>query len=191
MAKETSVLYSLPPAVRPYLLPSERIVMSVHRHPVLLVPALVAVAASAAIVGLQSEGVIPGRGAVLGAVAAVLTVSCGWLAWMVLTWSQCYFVITRSRLMLIRGGLRRSMSFLLVKDVADIRVGRNAIPGMRYSFGSLTFIRSEDARPWKVNGMPYPAQLYLELADLAFPEIDPRMRLQTGLAFTPPKLRRR
>lgn len=157
----------VPASVNRVLVPHERLIISVHRHPAVLIgPSGVVVAGLVAAIVLGNLHTLTGD--------ALLTV---WLIWgllllyligKVLSWSVDYFVITSQRLLVVKGVLARDVSMLPLIMTARMRFRRSAM-GALLGYGQLIFeSRGQDQAVRNVNFIPFPEQLYLELCSMVF-----------------------
>ena len=100
-----------------------------------------------------------------------------WLAWLILlirllyaiyVWLEDYFVVTSQRLLLATGVIRKSVNMMPLTKVTDMRFERSAM-GRLLGYG--TFIvesAGQDQALRKIDHLPYPEQLYLEVCGLIF-----------------------
>jgi uncharacterized membrane protein YdbT with pleckstrin-like domain len=162
---------SAPASVNKYLLPHETQVITVRRHPaVLMVP-----------VGLVLGGLI---------VAGVLTnvkdgataftaiwwcwlILLGWFVWRVAEWSVDYFVITNQRMLLTTGLITRKVAMMPLAKVTDMSFKRT-ITGRMLGYGEFVLESAgQDQALSTVDYLPYPEQLYLEVCEMIFPNKNP------------------
>ena len=156
-----------PKRVYRVLLPNERPTVAVRFHPVVVVvPLVVASGGLIAAVVLSVQG--------LSARALEITWSIWGLAFLygvlrALDWLSSYYVMTRDRIILVKGGIRSDVATLPVSAVALLRFRRSA-PGKLLGYGQLILQGTGGWGRLRVSFLPYPEQLYLELVDLLFPE---------------------
>jgi len=149
------------------LLPHERRVITVRFHPAILIRPVAEALGGLALAGLLS--VIPHlSGSVLLAI---------WLAWLIplvrllfriYAYLEDYFVVTSARLLLATGVVRKSVNMMPLTKVTDMRFERSPM-GRLLDYG--TFIvesAGQDQALRKVDHLPYPEQLYLEVCGLIF-----------------------
>ncbi|RSN64826.1 MULTISPECIES: PH domain-containing protein [Actinomadura] len=160
---------SAPASVNKYLLPHENQVITVRRHPaVLMVP-----------VGLVLGGLII-AGVLVNTVGAVIMwIWWGWLAllawfvWRVAEWSVDYFVITNQRMLLTTGILTRSVAMMPLAKVTDMSFKRS-ITGRMLGYGEFVLESAgQDQALTNIDYLPYPEQLYLEVCEMIFPNKNP------------------
>ena len=99
-----------------------------------------------------------------------------WLVWglvflytigKVLRWFVDYFVVTAQRVLLVKGLLTCDVISMPNVRLASMRL-RRSVMGRVLGYGQFIF-ESERTQPvWKVDFMPYPEQLYLEISGLIF-----------------------
>lgn len=106
--------------------------------------------------------------------AALLVI---WLLWGILllrllfaifNWLEDYFVVTKSRLLVSKGVIRKSVNMMPLTKVTDMRFERSPM-GRILGYG--TFIvesAGQDQALRQVDKLPYPEQLYLEVCGLIF-----------------------
>jgi len=160
---------TVPASVFRALLPQERQVITVRFHPAVLIKPVALALGGLAVVGLLS--VIPH---LPGDVLLVI-----WLAWLLLLirllyriymWLEDYFVVTSKRLMLTSGVIKKEVNMLPLTKVTELRFERSAM-GRILGYG--TFIvdsAGADHVLRRVDHLPYPEQLYLEVCGLIFPD---------------------
>ncbi|QFG23235.1 PH domain-containing protein [Actinomadura sp. WMMB 499] len=160
---------SAPASVNKYLLPHENQVITVRRHPaVLMVP-----------VGLVLGGLIVAGVAVNTVGAVIMWIWWGWLAllawfvWRVAEWSVDYFVITNQRMLLTTGILTRKVAMMPLAKVTDMSFKRS-ITGRMLGYGEFVLESAgQDQALTNVDYLPYPEQLYLEVCEMIFPNKNP------------------
>jgi uncharacterized membrane protein YdbT with pleckstrin-like domain len=159
---------SAPASVNKYLLPHETQVITVRRHPaVLMMP-----------VGLVLAGLII-AGVVSNTVTAVTWIWWGWLillawfVWRVAEWSVDYFVITNQRMLLTTGLITRKVAMMPLAKVTDMSF-RRTIAGRMLGYGDFILESAgQDQALDTVDYLPYPEQLYLEVCEMIFPNKNP------------------
>jgi hypothetical protein len=157
---------SAPQSVSRFLLPHERRVISVRRHPAVLIRP-----AATTIGGLIVAVLITQASQGDQALAAIV-----WLLWLILlfrlmmaftNWTSEYFVSTDQRLLLVSGLFSRNTESLALARVNDMSLRRSP-SGNLLGYGTLVFESTDlDA---VIEYAPYPEQLYLEISNLLFPD---------------------
>ncbi|MEW2357908.1 PH domain-containing protein [Spirillospora sp. NPDC029432] len=156
---------SAPASVNKYLLPHETQVITVRRHPaVLMLP-----------VGLVLAGLIV-AGVLSNTVAEVTAwiwwgwlILLAWFVWRVAEWSVDYFVITNQRMLLTTGLITRKVAMMPLAKVTDMSF-RRTIAGRMLGYGDFVLESAgQDQALDTVDYLPYPEQLYLEVCEMIFP----------------------
>jgi hypothetical protein len=158
---------TVPAKVYRILLPHERRVITVRFHPaVVTVPLVVASGGLIAAIVLSFLG--------LSTRALEIT----WSIWLLaiiygllrtLSWLSSYFVVTRERIILVTGFLRSDVSMLPLSAAARLRLRRSVL-GKLFGYGQLILQDTGVGRgQLRVNFLPYPEQLYIEVGGLIFP----------------------
>lgn len=163
-----------PPAdVDKYLLPHEQQVITVRRHPALLIGPFAVTVAGLVLAVVLSDTLLRHNGTAL-----VLT----WVIWGLLLlrllvklgdWAFEYFVVTSHRMILTSGIITRKVAMMPLVKVTDMTFQRSFL-GRLLGYG--TFIlesAGQDQALSTVDHVPYPEQLYLEVCALIFPGKDP------------------
>jgi membrane protein YdbS with pleckstrin-like domain len=163
-----------PPAdVDKYLLPHEQQVITVRRHPAILIGPILLTVAGLIVAAVLSDTLLAHAGAALWIV---------WLLWGILllrlilkafAWAVDYFVVTSHRMILTSGLITRKVAMMPLVKVTDMTFQRDFLGRV---FGYGTFIlesAGQDQALSNVEYIPYPEQLYLEVCALLFPSKDP------------------
>jgi hypothetical protein len=158
-----------------YLLPHEQQLITIRRHPaILLGPSLVILAELGAIVALSS--LFKFSGSVLLAVWLVWSVLLFRLIWKVINWSVDYFIVTSDRMLLIRGVLARDVVMIPFGQLIDFNYELSSLRPL-LSYGSFTLeVADQNMPPWEIGFLPYPEQLFLEV----FPIVHPYLPGESG-----------
>ncbi|HEX8008488.1 MAG TPA: PH domain-containing protein [Trebonia sp.] len=100
-----------------------------------------------------------------------------WLAWLVLAarflanlflWLESYFIITTQRLLLATGIFTRTVNMLPLTKVTDMSFRRSAL-GRLLGYGEFIVESAGlDQALRRIDHLPYPEQLYLEVCGLIF-----------------------
>ena len=162
-----------PKDVSKFLLPHEQEVITVRKHPaVLLAPVAWAVLGIIA-AALLSTTLFRHSSTLTLIVWAAWGVIFLRLLWVAANWAVDYFVITSRRFIEISGLLlARNIATMWMVKVTDMTF-RQSFPGRIFGYG--TFIlesAAQDQALNKVDFIPYPEQLYLEACALLFPKKD-------------------
>lgn len=158
----------IPAEVLPYLLPTERVIIIVRRSRAVLLPSPCVLVADATAFALSAADVIPGGAAVLAILGALLVPSSYFFYHSVLAWQRTYFALTNSRMILINWQRKRRLTVIPVAEGSDMSLIRT-LPGQLMGYGSFLLRRSElPKRARKISHLPFPEQLYLEVAGLIY-----------------------
>lgn len=157
-----------PASVNRYLLPHEHQVITVRSHPgvllgaiVLVVGGLVAAVALSIFSDFSSSAL-----EIIWLVWGLLLLRLAWKTW---AWSEDYFVVTSDRMLVISGVLARDLAMIPLALVAGVRL-RRPMMGRIIGYGQLIVESAvPDQALRRLNFLPYPEQLYLEIIALIFP----------------------
>ena len=163
---------TVPASVNRYLLPHERQVITVHQHPAVLIRPIFEVLVGLAIAGWLSNSVANGNG------TAILVI---WLLWGILLlrlvvkifdWGVTYFVVTSQRFLLATGLVSRKVNMMPLAKVTDMSFQRSPM-GRILGYGEFILESAGQEQALnKVDYLPYPEQLYLEVCGLIFKDKD-------------------
>jgi len=161
---------TVPASVYKHLLPHERQVITVRFHPAVLIRPVAEVLGGLALAGLLSTTIARSNG------TAMLVI---WLVWLVLVirllikiyaWLEDYFVVTSQRLLLATGILTRTVNMMPLSKVTDMSFRRSTM-GRILGYGEFVVESAgQDQALRRVDHLPYPEQLYLEVCGLIFKE---------------------
>jgi membrane protein YdbS with pleckstrin-like domain len=159
---------TVPRSVYKHLLPHERQVITVRFHPAVLIRPVAEVLGGLAIAGLLSTTITHGNSAVILVI---------WLLWLVLVvrlslkvwaWLEDYFVVTSQRLLLATGIFVRTINMMPLGKVTDMSFKRSTM-GRLLGYGEFVVESAgQDQALRRVDHLPYPEQLYLEVCGLIF-----------------------
>ena len=163
---------TVPASVNKYLLPHERQVITVHQHPAVLIMPILEVLLGLAIAGWLSNSVAHGNGTVILVI---------WLLWGLLLlrlvvkgfeWSVNYFVVTSQRMLLSTGIVTHKVNMMPLTKVTDMSFQRTTT-GRVLGYGEFVVESAgQDQALRRVQFLPYPEQLYLEVCGLIFKDKD-------------------
>lgn len=159
----------LPSAVTDYLLPYERRVVTVRRHPGQFIThvALLTCACTAAslLTAVTSSGPL-----VLGAAWGTCAAAFLYLIARIAQYLSTYFVVAETRLIFITGILKRKVITVPIRELSDLELRRRWV-GRLIGYGS--FIARPSTPGYRIptmNYMPYPEQVFREVVRLISPE---------------------
>jgi uncharacterized membrane protein YdbT with pleckstrin-like domain len=163
-----------PASVNRYLLPHEHQVITIRRHPAVLMLPVVVVLGTLILAGVLSNTLPLGEatGAGLAVIWWVWLLVLVWFVWRVAEWSVEYFVITSARLLFTTGLITRQVNMMPLGKVTDMRFERSLL-GRLIGYGEFIMESAgQDQALSKITFVPYPEQLYLEVVGLIFPSKD-------------------
>jgi uncharacterized membrane protein YdbT with pleckstrin-like domain len=159
---------TVPASVNRYLLPHERQVITVHQHPAILIRPIFEVLIGLAIAGWLSNAVAHGNGAVILVIWILWAIVFLRLVVKVFEWGETYFVVTSQRFLLATGIVTRKVNMMPLAKVTDMSFQRSAM-GRILGYGEFILESAgQDQALTRVDHLPYPEQLYLEVCGLIF-----------------------
>ncbi|KOX08837.1 MULTISPECIES: PH domain-containing protein [unclassified Nocardiopsis] len=162
---------SAPASVNRYLLPHEQDVVTIRRHPAVLIGPVGAVLGALIFAGILSN--LPfasDSAATLAIIWWLWLLVLVWFVWRVAEWSVDYFVITSARLLLTTGLITRQVNMMPLGKVTDMRFERTLL-GRFLGYGTFVMESAgQDQALSRIAFIPYPEQLYLEVVGLIFKE---------------------
>lgn len=162
---------SAPASVNRYLLPHEQDVVTIRRHPAVLIGPVGAVLGALIFAGILSN--LPfatESSATLAIIWWLWLLVLVWFVWRVAEWSVDYFVITSARLLLTTGLITRQVNMMPLGKVTDMRFERTLL-GRFLGYGTFVMESAgQDQALSRIAFIPYPEQLYLEVVGLIFKE---------------------
>jgi uncharacterized membrane protein YdbT with pleckstrin-like domain len=160
---------TVPSVVNKYLLPHEHQVITVRRHPAVLIKPIIVVLAGLAIAAVISTTIARHNGTAVAIVWILWGVLLLWLAYKVIEWSMDYFIVTSRRMLLATGVFTRKVAMMPLVKVTDMSFQRSAL-GRLLGYGEFILESAgQDQALRVVDHLPYPEQLYLEVCGLIFP----------------------
>ena len=160
---------TVPNAVNKYLLPHEHQVITVRKHPAVLLRPIGVTLLGLVIAAVISTTVAQHNADVVGFVWIVWAVLLVWLAYKVWEWSQDYFIVTSRRMLLATGVITRKVAMMPLVKVTDMSFQRSSL-GRLLGYGEFILESAgQDQALRRVDHIPYPEQLYLEVCGLIFP----------------------
>jgi uncharacterized membrane protein YdbT with pleckstrin-like domain len=163
-----------PPAdVEKYLLPHEQQVITVRKHPAVLLAPVAWAVLGLILAAVLSDTLLRQQSTLL------LIVWLGWglvflrFLWAAFNWAVDYFIVTSHRFILTSGVFNRRVAMMPLAKVTDMTFQRS-FPGRVFGYGTFVLESAgQDQALSRVDFIPYPEQLYLEVCDLLFPSKDP------------------
>lgn len=159
---------TVPATVYKHLLPHERQVITVRFHPAVLIRPVAEVLGGLALAGLLSTTIARGNGTFLLVIWIAWLLLVGRLLYLVWCWLEDYFVVTSQRLLLATGILTRNVNMMPLSKVTDMSFRRSAM-GRLLGYGEfIVESAGQDQALRRIDHLPYPEQLYLEVCGLIF-----------------------
>ena len=162
-----------PPAdVDRYLLPHEQEVITVRKHPAVLLAPVAWAVIGLVIAAVLSDTLLRHDSALTWIVWAIWGLVFLRFLWAAINWAVDYFVVTSHRFILTSGLFSRKVAMMPLVKVTDMTFQRSFL-GRLLGYG--TFIlesAGQDQALSRVDYIPYPEQLYLEVCSLIFPQKD-------------------
>lgn len=158
-----------PAAVNKYLLPHEHQVITVRKHPAVLIgPIAIALAGLLIALVLGTTVLLHSHNGIIVLVLVVvaLLLYLGYRTW---EWSEDYFVVTSDRMLQASGVFTRKIAMMPLVKVTDMSFKRSTL-GRMLGFGQFILESAgQDQALRTIDHVPYPEQLYLEICALIFP----------------------
>ena len=162
-----------PPAdVDRYLLPHEQEVITVRKHPAVLLAPVAWAVIGLIIAALLSDTLLRHDSGLTWIVWAIWGIVFLRFLWAATNWAVDYFIVTSHRFIETSGLLSRKVAMMPLAKVTDMTFQRSFLGRV---FGYGTFIlesAGQDQALSRVDFIPYPEQLYLEVCSLIFPNKD-------------------
>jgi len=162
-----------PPAdVDRYLLPHEQEVITVRKHPAVLLAPIAWAVIGLIVAALLSDTLLRHDSALTWIVWAIWGLVFLRFLWAAINWAVDYFVVTSHLFIQTSGLLSRKVAMMPLVKVTDMTFERSFL-GRLLGYG--TFIlesAGQDQALSRVDHIPYPEQLYLEVCALIFPQKD-------------------
>ena len=159
---------TVPASVNRYLLPHERQVITVHQHPAVLIKPIFLVLIGLAAAGWLTNSVAHGNGTVILVIWILWGILFLYLVGKVFDWAVTYFVVTSQRFLLATGILTRKVNMMPLAKVTDMSFQRSTM-GRILGYGEFILESAgQDQALNRVDHLPYPEQLYLEVCGLIF-----------------------
>jgi hypothetical protein len=161
-----------PADVDKYLLPHEQKVITVRRHPAVLIGPSVLALDGLLVAGVLTATIQYGNGSLIAVVWIVCLILFARMIWKAIDWASTFFVVTSQRMLLVSGVVIRKVAMLPLMKVTDMSFHRSST-GRLLGFGQFIIESAgQDQAFTMVDHIPYPEQLYLEICALIFPRTD-------------------
>jgi len=157
-----------PAAVNRYLLPNEQQVITVRRHPAILIGPSVLALAGLLAASVLTATVLHGNRPLITAIWIAWLVLFARMIWKVINWAVDFFVVTSHRILLTSGVLTRKVAMMPLTKVTDMSFQRT-FAGRLLGFGEfIVESAGQDQALRNIDHIPYPEQLYLEVCGMLF-----------------------
>ena len=158
-----------PPAdVDRYLLPHEQEVITVRKHPAVLLAPVAWAVIGLIIAAVLSDTLLRHDSGLTWIIWAIWGIVFLRFLWAAINWAVDYFIVTSHRFIQTSGLFSRRVAMMPLAKVTDMTFERSAL-GRVLGYG--TFIlesAGQDQALSRVDHIPYPEQLYLEVCSLLF-----------------------
>lgn len=163
---------SAPTAVSRFLLPHEHQVITVRKHPAVLLKPMALVLGGLILAGALSNTVAKESGTILAVIWWAWLLLLVYLVWRVAEWSVDYFVVTNQRMVYTYGLITRKVAMMPLGKVTDMSFQRSLAARM-FGYGKFVLESAgQDQALREINHIPYPEQVYLEVCGMLFPSSD-------------------
>jgi membrane protein YdbS with pleckstrin-like domain len=160
-------------AIDKYLLPHERQVIALRQHPAVLIGSIVLTLAWPVAAGVLTATILHDNEPLITAVWIAWLALIARMIWKAIDWTRTFFVVTPQRFLLASGVLTSKVAMLPLSKVTDMSVHRSPT-GRLLGFGEFIMESAEqDQALRRVDHIPYPDQLYLEICGLIFKSFEP------------------
>jgi membrane protein YdbS with pleckstrin-like domain len=158
-----------PASVNKYLLPHEHQVITVRKHPAVLIgPITLALGGLVVAVVLGTTVLAHIKTGLTVLIVAVVLLLLN-LGFRTLAWSVDYFAVTSDRMLEASGLVTRKIAMMPLVKVTDMSFRRSFL-GRLLGYGEFILESAgQDQALRNIDHVPYPEQLYLEICALIFP----------------------
>ena len=157
-----------PAAVNRYLLPNEQQVITVRRHPAVLIGPSALALGGLLVAAVLSATVLHGNDQLIAVVWLAWLAVFLWLVWRAINWAVDFFVVTSARILLTSGVFTRNVAMIPLTKVTDMSFKRT-VPGKLFGYGEFVVESAgQDQALRHIDHIPYPEQLYLEVCGMLF-----------------------
>src|SRR5262249_61696724 len=113
------------PSIHRSLLPQEQQVITVRRHPAVLMTPIAFVLGGLIVAGVLSNVLADHGSSIVSWIWWAWLVLLAWFVWKVAEWSVDYFVITNQRMLLTTGLITRKVAMMPLAKVTDMSFRRS------------------------------------------------------------------
>jgi hypothetical protein len=171
-----------PAAVDRYLLPREREkpIITVRKHPAVLILPIAAAVAGLVVAFLLTATVLRTNAPARDAVWLIWIALAVNLIWQATNWAVDYFVVTSQRMMMTSGILTRKVGMMPLGKVTDMSFQRS-FAGRVLGYGEfIVESAGQDQALSRIDYLPYPEHLYLEVCEMLWPQSTPDCKMCNG-----------
>jgi membrane protein YdbS with pleckstrin-like domain len=171
-----------PAAVDRYLLPREREkpIITVRKHPAILIFPIALAVAGLVVAFLLTATVLSTNSTAQDAVWLLWVGLALNLVWQATNWAVDYFVVTSQRMMLTSGILTRKVGMMPLGKVTDMSFQRT-LAGRLLGYGEfIVESAGQDQALSRIDYLPYPEHLYLEVCEMLWPQATPDCKMCNG-----------
>jgi membrane protein YdbS with pleckstrin-like domain len=161
---------SAPSSINRYLLPHERTVFTVRRHPAILMRPVGEVLGGLILAAVLSNSFGSGNNLLVSIIWYAWLILLGRFVWLVAEWAVDYFVVTNQRMLVTTGLITRKVAMMPLSKVTDMSFQRSVL-GRMLGYGEFVLESAGQDQAFRTVGfLPYPEQLYLEVCGMIFPD---------------------
>jgi uncharacterized membrane protein YdbT with pleckstrin-like domain len=151
-----------------YLLPSERCVFAVRRHPAILLPSAIPVLGGLVVAFVLDSTLPPDVPYLRDLMWFAWLAAFLWFGWQAFEWWVEKFVVTDRRIILTTGILTRKVGMMPLVKVTDMSYQRSVL-GRVLGYGEFIMESAgQDQALHNIAYVPNPDILYLDMCDLLF-----------------------
>ena len=149
-----------------YLLPQEEQTVTIRRHPAVLLRYFCETLGALILAGVLTAFV--SQGTALTVIWVLFLAVASRLAFNVFEWSDEFFAVTEVRVILVHGIITRRVDMMPLKKITDLTVDRTIL-GRMLGYGTIVLESAgQDQALSKVEYVPEPEAIYLEISSVAF-----------------------
>ena len=158
-----------PPAdVDRYLLPHEQEVITVRKHPAVLLAPVAWAVIGLIIAAVLSDTLLRHDSGLTWIIWAIWGIVFLRFLWAAINWAVDYFIVTSHRFIQTSGLFSRRVAMMPLAKVTDMTFKRSFL-GRILGYGTFVLESAgQDQALSNVDHIPYPEQLYLEVCSLLF-----------------------
>lgn len=161
---------SAPASVTRYLLPHEERVITVRRHPAILLWPATETIAGLIVAGVLTTTIGAGNRLFVNVVWWLWLVLLLRFTWKVIDWAVEYLVVTKTRILFTTGVVTRKVAMMPLSKVTDMSFHRSLL-GRMLGYGEFIIESAgQDQALRSIHYVPYPESLYLEVMGMIFPQ---------------------